>query len=165
MYKLHTSFLLLTVAVAVFCCSQPDSGQAGRKVYGEAISVADTTAISVLQRAPELFVGNQVLVSGTISDVCPHKGCWIDIRDRAGQTIRVKVQDDVIVFPVEAKGKTVAAQGVVEKLELDRQQLVRMKQHEAEERGQPFEPGSIQSGETIYRIQGSGAVILDQEEM
>ncbi len=44
-------------------------------------------------------------------------GCWMAVapaHDPSGPTVRLKVEDGVIVFPVSAKGKRVSAQGVFE---------------------------------------------------
>ena len=50
-------------------------------------------------------------------------GCWIDVKDRkADSQIRVKVTDGEIVFPVEAKGKAVQAEGIFSRMELDAEQ-------------------------------------------
>ena len=75
------------------------------------------------------------------------------------EKIRVKVEDGVIVFPVEAKGKEALVEGEVEKLELTEKQARGWFKHVAEEKGEPFDSTSIQGAMTIYRIKGSGAEI------
>jgi len=128
--------------------------------YGEKLTLADTTAISRILANPDDFVGKKVLVNGEILDVCPNRGCWIDIAgSNPHEKIRVKVEDGVIVFPVEAKGSEVLAEGEVEKLELSEEQARSWFQHLAEEKGEPFDPSTIQGPMTIYRIKGSGAEI------
>jgi len=39
--------------------------------------------------------------------------------------------------------------------------VVRMRAHEAEERGEAFDSTSVASGESIYRIKGVGAVLYN----
>ncbi len=86
-------------------------------------------------------------------------GCWLDLTNSDGQKVRVKVQDGEIVFPKDASGKTVVAEGVFNKLGLTREQAVARAEEEAKETGRKFDPASIKSGMTIYQIQGTGAVI------
>ena len=140
-------------------CTQPapDRGAA----LGEPLTLTDTTAIDAILLEPQTFVGRSVLVSGEILEVCPSKGCWVDLAASGEQKIRVKVQDDVIVFPQESVGKRAIVQGAVEKLELTKEQTIAWREHEAEERGQSFDPASVETGETIFRIQGTGAIVLN----
>ena len=60
------------------------------------------------------ILGKRVKVRGAIVDVCEMKGCWIALAsDQGFQTIRFKVDDGVIVFPMDAKGLTATVEGVV----------------------------------------------------
>ena len=127
------SFLALAA-----CSKAPNSSAAGSSDKGAAAAPAPTTAASAakgLTYGPKLsdgtpvpvstiidkideYDGKTVLVAGVVSDVCANRGCWLDIAgDRAGDTLRVKVKDGEIVFPMSAKGKRVVAEGIVRKLE------------------------------------------------
>ena len=87
-------------------------------------------------------------------------GCWIDIAGkRPYEKMQVKVDDGVIVFPVNAKGKNAVAEGVFEELKLSKEQVIEMKKHQARERGEEFDPSTVKGPMTIYRIKGSGAVV------
>ncbi|MCB9249544.1 MAG: DUF4920 domain-containing protein [Ignavibacteriales bacterium] len=75
-----------------------------QKKYGNEITLSEKTEISQIMANPENFVGKKVLVEGTIVDVCEKRGCWINLNsDEEYQTMRVKVNDGEIVFPMEAK--------------------------------------------------------------
>lgn len=135
------------------------------EVFGEALTLAETTPIQALLANPDAFKGKRVRIEGTVREVCPRKGCWMDlsgpvVEGKGGGTLRIKVQDDVIVFPKDAHGAHAVAEGVVEILELDREQYVRWAAHEAEERGESFDPASVGEG-PFRRIQlaGTGAVL------
>lgn len=52
------------------------------------------------------------------------------------EKIRVKVEDDVIVFSVTVEGEIGMVEGEVEKLELSEEELIEKKTHEAEEKGE-----------------------------
>ena len=104
--------------------------------YGDPLSDAEPVRIGELVSNPERFVDKQIKVEGLVDDVCPMKGCWVDILDaQSRETIRFKVQDDVIVFPVEARGSEVIAEGVLRKHELSKQRAIAWMRHLAEERG------------------------------
>lgn len=151
------SYLMLA-AIVVISCGTAEKSQTA--TYGERLTLSDTTAISRILANPDDFVGKKVLVNGEILDVCPNRGCWIDIAgSNSDEKIRVKVDDGVIIFPVEAKGNEVLAEGEVEKLELSEEQARGWFEHLAEEKGEPFDPTTIQGPMTIYRIKGSGAEI------
>jgi len=88
------------------------------------------------------------------------KGCWVDILEaQSGETIRFKVQDDVIVFPVEARGSQIVAEGTLRKYDLTRQQAIDRMQHFAKEKGEDFDESSITGAMVFYQIEGVGAVI------
>jgi hypothetical protein len=128
---------------------------------GKPLSQPEPLPLAKLLASPESYVGKIVQVKGKASEVCEMMGCWINIVEAPAQSIRVKVNDGDIVFPGTAVGKTVVAEGKLQKLELSREQAVVRARHEAEEQGRKFNPESIKSGVTIYQIQGSGALILD----
>ena len=75
------------------------------KTFGSGVTLKETTRISQILDAPEKYLGQKVLVEGRVVDVCKKRGCWMEIAsDKEFQTIRVKVNDGEIVFPLEAKG-------------------------------------------------------------
>ena len=76
--------------------------------------------------------------------------------------IQVKVDDGVIVFPLEAVGRQAAAEGKVEILDLSRDQYEAWLRHAAEETGKEFDPSQVGEGPyRIVRLRGLGAEIQD----
>lgn len=152
MYKFITiaSALLLSVTFA----------QAKTTVYGKGVHVQETTKISALLENPESYIGKRVRVSGMVLEVCAKRGCWIYLAsDRPYEKIQIKVTDGEIVFPMNASGRQATVEGVVEELNLSREDLVRYKKHLAEEKGMAFDPSTVKDGEKIIRIKGIGAEI------
>ncbi len=126
--------------------------------YGEALSGVSVVRIADLVNTPEKYVGEKVRVAGLVEDVCPMKGCWIDILENEGrETIRFKVTDGVIVFPVEAKGREVVAEGVLRKHEMSKRRATSWMRHLAEEKGEPFDESSVTGPMVFYQIEGLGA--------
>ena len=130
------------------------------KSYGQGVTLADETKISAILDNSATYVGEKVKVSGLVIDVCSTRGCWIYLAgDREFEKIRIKVTDGEIVFPMEARGKKAVVEGIVESLELTREEVVARRKHHAEETGTTFDPTSVTSGESVLRIRGLGAEI------
>lgn len=129
-------------------------------IYGKGLTLKDQTLVSTIMESPEKFEGKQVLVSGTIVEVCPKRGCWVDLSgDKEFQKIKVKVKDGEIIFPLSAKGSEALVEGIVEKLELTKEQSIRYQAHQAEEKGIEFDSTSVTGPMIIWRIKGIGAEI------
>jgi cytochrome c-type biogenesis protein CcmE len=128
--------------------------------YGKPLTAATPVKVSELMAKPDAYVGKVVKVEGLITEVCSKRGCWINVAgDKEFQTIRVKVEDGVIVFPLTDKGKKVVAEGTFTKTELTKEQAVERAKHHAEETGTKFDPASVTGPSTVFQIQGTGAVV------
>jgi hypothetical protein len=149
---------LLTVAALVLLASCASSPRG--TAYGEGLTLDAATPIAAILAQPASYVGQRVQVEGTVREVCRKKGCWMDIAaDGEDAMIQVKVEDDVIVFPVTARGKRARVEGVVETMQLTAEEAEAAARHRAEEQGETFDPASVAGPVTTYRIQGTGAFI------
>lgn len=128
--------LLVTVAIA----------SASGETYGAGITLDKITKVSDIFATPADYIDKEVVIEGTIVDVCRKRGCWMEVSsDKEFQSIRVKVLDGVIVFPLGLKGKSAKVQGVVE--------LVgEMKKDYEGNATCPTDPSA-------YRLRTSGAVV------
>ena len=156
---------------------------AAAKKYGKPLTVKDTTKISDIYAAPDQFNGKRVKVQGPIVDVCAERGCWIAVgSDKEFQSLRFKVDDGVIVFPMDAKGLTAVVEGVVSVTTVSvEDQLKALKAgHDAEMAAQhgggagehkemaekkaaekkPVDPASIKGPKTVIMIKGEGAEVF-----
>lgn len=85
--------------------------------YGTGVKLTTATKVADLLAAPDQYLGKQVRVDGTVKAVCQNMGCWIQIADdEKSEGIQFKVDDGVIVFPKDAKGKRASAEGTFERL-------------------------------------------------
>jgi hypothetical protein len=131
--------------------------------YGHDVSGATSIRIADLTANPEQYVDQLVKIEGLVDDVCPMKGCWVDIIEaQSSDTIRFKVQDDVIVFPVAAKGSQIVAEGFLRKHDLTKQQAIKRMRHFAKEKGEEFNEDSVTGAMVFYQIEGVGAVVQDE---
>jgi hypothetical protein len=143
------------------------------KKYGEELTLNDKTNISEILSKPDDFVGKKVLIEGLVVNVCEKRGCWMEIAsDKEYESIRVKVDDGVIVFPMEAKGEKAVVEGEVYSFNVEEQGMCsgetgkscsddKMKEKSAE--AKTAEMKSCCSKEkkvkTVYQIKATGAVI------
>ncbi len=149
------------LAAAVLLLLAPAVPAADAEAYGDGVKLEKATPIAKILADPDAYVGKTVRVEGGVLDVCPKKGCWIEIGDEE-QNIRIKVDDGVIVFPTDATGKVAAAQGEVESIEMTREKYVGWLAHLAEEKGETFDAASADLGDgpfRMIRIKGTGATI------
>lgn len=133
----------------------------GPHVYGAGVKQeTPTVSIETLMANPETYLGKVIKVEGTVSEVCPKAGCWMDIAS-GSQKVRIKVKDGEIVFDDKLEGKKVLAEGTVYKFDMTKEQAVGYFKHIAEEKGETFDPASVTAGTTIYQIGGIGAKVVD----
>ena len=131
------------------------------ETYGTGVEVETSTPILEILADPDAYLGKTVRIDGTVLDVCPKKGCWIEVGSGEG-SIQVKVDDDVIVFPMATKGHIAAAEGKVEAIEMTRDRYIGWLAHLAEEKGEEFDAETAEVGDGPYRlirIRGTGARI------
>lgn len=129
--------------------------------FGGGVKAAEATPISKILADPDAYVGKTVRIEGKVLDVCPMKGCWMELAAEDGkQSLKVKVDDGVIVFPMTAKGKLAVAEGTVESIPMSKEQYVSWLEHLAEERGEKFDASAVGEGPfRVLQLKGMGARI------
>ena len=74
-----------------------------RGTYGAGLNLHESMDLSTILADPATYEGKTVQVSGVVHEVCPRRGCWIELADaKTSETMRVKVTDGEIVFPLSA---------------------------------------------------------------
>lgn len=130
--------------------------------YGSGVSLPESITIAELKANVDKYAGKEVRVEGLVSGVCPKRGCWFDMAgDKPGESMRFKVRDGVMVFPMEANGKYAVAQGKVRKMPMTLEQSKRWATYQRDSYGADIDPDKITEPLTIVRLDGSGAVIRD----
>lgn len=135
---------------------------AGERQLGKPLTIKEPLSIDQVTAGAGQYVGKTVQVRGKITEVCQMAGCWMALADpQSGKIMRVKVNDGEIVFPKESIGRMARAEGTLEKLQLSKSQMSARLKHEAEEKGERFDPNKVKEGATLYQLRGTGAVLLD----
>jgi hypothetical protein len=151
---------LAPLALALVLCglSAGVSADEAGKTYGDGVTLKRPVPIAALLEKPDAHTGKVVRVDGVVSRVCQSMGCWIEIADPAlGRGIRFKARDGVIVFPKDASGRKVAAQGVFEQIATSEvRESHGASDKVAEHSGKPTPAAPT---EKIYWVRVSGAVL------
>ena len=137
------------------------AGVRAGEILGSGVKVAEATPISKILADPDAYVGKTVRIEGKVLDVCPMAGCWMELAAENGkESLQVRVDDGVIVFPVTSKGKLAVAEGMIEAIPMTKEKYIDWLQHLADERGEKFDAASVGDGPfRILQLKGTGARI------
>ena len=142
------------------------SGQilaADEQTFGSGADMSKLRPISTILTSPEKYITEDVTVKGAIVSVCEKSGCWMKLAsDKKFQTLRIKVRDGDMVFPIAAKGKTAFATGKLVANKMNKEKAIAYLDHMAKEANEDFDPGSVNDeGMTIYQLTPTGVTITE----
>ncbi len=81
------------------------SGASASKKLGAPLDPnAPTVALADVAKNPDHYVGKTFTTAGTVTAVCVHQGCWMELKDEAGQA-HVKMAGHKFFVPKNASGK------------------------------------------------------------
>lgn len=107
--KTKTLLTLMIAAMFAISCSSAKRMQ----TFGEEPTLKRPAKIAELNADPAAYVDKEVLISGTVTDMCKHAGCWVEIEQKDHSKILCKSFGDVVTFPQETLGKQIELQGVL----------------------------------------------------
>jgi hypothetical protein len=146
--------ILLSVAIPTFDLEARN--------FGTGADMEKLVPISKILSSPKQYLNEIVTVKGTIVAVCENRGCWLKLAsDKEFQTLRIKVKDGDMVFPLNSKDKTAFATGRLKAMELSKEKAISYLQHMADESKEEFDSTSITKGITIYQLVPQGVTIVD----
>ncbi|MFL2994638.1 MAG: DUF4920 domain-containing protein [Candidatus Neomarinimicrobiota bacterium] len=167
---MNKQILLLTLLCICIGCSsdKSESDLLNKKnpigIYGNFSSAEKIQNIVDLISNKDVFINKEVKVRGLVNEVCPMRGCWLEVVDENGiDKLRIKVTDGDIVFPLSAKGRNIEAEGQFSILTLNKQQAKNWKKHLAAEKGIEIDTSEIilsQDDYFEYRLNTTGAKIF-----
>tara|TARA_B100000963_G_C22308192_1_gene528831 strand:- start:106 stop:609 length:504 start_codon:yes stop_codon:yes gene_type:complete len=165
----YNNILLIIIFIQLGCFKKQSEKDLLNKVnpigyYGKHPSKGIIYDVDELLLSASESLGKKLLVNGIITEVCPMRGCWLQVKDHnSDASIRIKVTDGEIVFPLSAKGKNVIAEGTFTKLELSKKQAKNWKYHLALEKGIELDTSIIilsASDFYEYRLNSNSAKIF-----
>jgi hypothetical protein len=124
-----TPYLALAVLVLAACDDKkpapappapaPTATAEGALRLGSPIEAsAEKVALSDVAKNPNAFVGKKFATTGTVTAVCQHMGCWMEIKDDAGEA-HVKMAGHAFFVPKTASGRKARVLGTLVKDDKD----------------------------------------------
>jgi len=130
--------------------------------FGKGAEPSQAVAIAKVLANPTEHLSGDITVSGVVDKVCLKRGCWLSFKvESESPSFIVKVRDGDMVFPMSSIGKKAFARGKLVAQELDLEQTIKYLAHRAMENKLEFDPGSVEQGMTVYRLNPSGVTIVD----
>ena len=86
-------------------------------LFGAEIGDGDVLQASEVISHASRYADKEIILTGTIGQVCQQMGCWFEISDGEG-SIRVKDPAHAVTIPLDSAGKTVVARGTFKVTEL-----------------------------------------------
>lgn len=129
-------------------------------MFGESVDQKSKIEISHLLSNAKDFLNKEVVISGKIVDVCSHRGCWLKLAsDKKFQSIRIKVKDGEMVFPLTSRGKNALVKGILIGQEYSKDEAIRYLSYLATESQEKFDPTTVTGPMMIYQVKAKGVLI------
>jgi Rieske Fe-S protein len=112
---------ILLAAVVAACTPSspaPSSGTsappaAPKNVLGQAIPAgAADVSLASIAKDPKAYVGKTITTTGTVTAVCQHMGCWMEVKDDVTQA-HVSMAGHGFFVPKNASGRKARVQGTL----------------------------------------------------
>ncbi|MCF6237806.1 MAG: DUF4920 domain-containing protein [Candidatus Marinimicrobia bacterium] len=119
MFKQTIMLIVIVASLGMFSCSSDTAAVTG-EAYGQELTLAEAIPVSDIFAKANDLNGQVVRVSGTVSDLCKHKGCWMQVSD-GDQVMTVRFKDEAFTLPADAAGRRVDFEGllIAEKIKKD----------------------------------------------
>jgi hypothetical protein len=91
---------------------QETADTAAMSFYGEKITPDSAIAVTELAALMGEKTELNCKISGEIEAVCQKKGCWMDIKNPSGESVRITFKDYGFFMPKDASGKKAIMLGV-----------------------------------------------------
>lgn len=83
----------------------PSPTAAGALRFGSAIdATTEKAALTDVAKNPGAFAGKTFATTGTVTAVCQHRGCWMEIKDESGEA-HIKMAGHGFFVPRSASGR------------------------------------------------------------
>ncbi len=109
---LNKSLLVLVlVGLGLVACSSETAEVVGEQ-YGQDLALVEVIPVNEVFTKVNDLNGKIVRVSGTVSDLCKHKGCWIQVKD-GEKVLTIRFKDEAFTLPASAIGRKIDFEGLL----------------------------------------------------
>jgi len=116
MFKYTKLVIIMILGLGLVACSS-ETAEVGGDQFGQNLTLAKVTPVAEVFTNAKDLNGQMVRVSGKVTDLCKHKGCWMQVSD--GQNVlTVRFKDEAFIIPANSVGRNVDMEGlfIVEKI-------------------------------------------------
>ncbi|MFD1002702.1 DUF4920 domain-containing protein [Ohtaekwangia kribbensis] len=148
---------LFMLAIVVVKAQPPKGPVTPGTTFGSSISADGAMPVADLSNVLQDDQPHTVKVKGTVTDVCPKKGCWISLEMPGNSKVFVKMKDYGFFVPVELIGKTVVidAEAKVIKTSVDE-----LKHYAEDAKKSKEEIDAIKESKEEIRLTANGILVL-----
>ena len=111
MFKQFVLLMVVVAGLGLVACNSETAAVEGEE-YGQGVTLAKAITLNDVFTNVDDLNGQVVRVSGTVSDLCKHKGCWMQVSD-GKQVITVRFKDEAFTLPADAAGRKVDFEGLL----------------------------------------------------
>jgi hypothetical protein len=84
--------------------------RAARTLGAPIVSNLAPVALATIAAHPSDYAGKDLVTEGTVTAVCQHRGCWMNLKQDAGEAF-IRIAGHAFAIPRDAVGKHVRLQG------------------------------------------------------
>jgi hypothetical protein len=125
--------------------------------FGEQFTLTDSIKVVDLLAEPAPHVDKELLVEGTVLDVCQKAGCWMVIA-AGDKNIRVTVKEHGFAVAKDGAGQWARIQGTLKALEVDQKTVEHFEGESAKPEVMPEKQGQT------YQLIATGVAFQDRVE-
>ena len=82
----------------------PPTQQVGLRIGAPIEPSAEKASLADIAKNPNAFMGKTFATTGTVTAVCQHRGCWMEIKDDASEA-HIRMAGHKFLVPRDSKGK------------------------------------------------------------
>jgi len=105
---------VLMLSLCLIGCNRESSVNHATNLFGDAISLDSTTALSTILDKKDENIGKEFKVEGVVAEVCQKKGCWMDLKD-GDNMVTVRFKYYAFFVPKDGAGRKAVIQGIFTK--------------------------------------------------
>jgi hypothetical protein len=136
--------------------------------YGDAITLKKPASFVKALKNKKQYGEKEILLEGTISEVCQNKGCWMVV-DADKSHLRVEFKDYGFFVPWDSEGKKVRMQGIIHEKKVSAKSAEHMA---SEMKNPPVGKDNLEGEQTItvftasaVAIKGGSDISTEQQEI
>lgn len=157
---IRATLIILCLWTLLFACKGPDAELTaeGANFFGEQINADGAVTLSEVKKPNDGVDTVNVLIKGTINEVCQAKGCWMTLAGDRGEEVFVRFKDYGFFVPKDADGLEAVVRGKLFTTETSVDEL----RHYAEDKGQSKEEiAAITEPKKELRMMADGVIIYN----